>query len=256
MCNKHSLPIGQKPMLQHCVEKLTVAGVEEIMVVTGGEHLGGIAEFLGSGDAYGCRFEFRVQDEAGGIAQAIGLTDGFIRFGDRMCVILGDNIFKDSLLGFAKRYLSLPDEHAMVILSRVPDPERFGVASFESKVFRKGQKWSSCYLPASRFVSDAFIGTCLEGIGIRIEDVEEKPKKPKSNHAVTGIYFYDHSVFDVIRTLKPSGRGELEVTDVNGHYVRTGKLAFDLFEGWWTDAGTHESFARANELVRSTDETE
>ena len=252
--NKHLLPVHRKPMLQHCVEKLVNADIEEIMVITGGEHLGGIAEFLGSGKDFGCRFEFRVQDEAGGIAQALSLTEGFVRDGDQMCVLLGDNIFEDELSDFAVRYLRLPENHAMVILSRVHDPERFGVASFESKVFKSGQKWPPCYLPAARFVDDAFIGGCLDGVGIRIRDVEEKPSEPKSNHAVTGIYFYDNSVFDVIRTLRPSGRGELEVTGINAHYVKTGKLAFDLFAGWWTDAGTHDSFARANELVRSTDE--
>jgi dTDP-glucose pyrophosphorylase len=142
----------------------------------------------------------------------------------------------------------------MVVLTRVDDPQRFGVAEFESRTFGKKEKRPPCYLCARDFVEDEFIGRCLDDVWIGIKKIEEKPEKPKSNHAVTGIYFYDYSVFDVIDRLKPSGRGELEVTDINQHYVSNGKLAFELFEGWWTDAGTHSSFARANDLIRSSDE--
>lgn len=214
--NKHLLPIGGKPMLQHCVEKFTEAGIDDIMVVTGGEHLGGIAEFLGGGKGFGCRFTFRVQEEAGGIAQALGLAEGFVG-GDSVCVLLGDNIFKDSFSWILEAYNQRCGiSRAMVVLKKVNDPQRFGVAELDGGVIVK---------------------------------IVEKPKNPQGNLAVTGIYFYDRRVFDIVKTLKPSGRGELEITDVNNWYIRNSRMRHVTLKGWWTDAGTHESYRLANKLV-------
>jgi glucose-1-phosphate thymidylyltransferase len=214
--NKHLLPVGGKPMLQHCVDKMVEAGIKDIMVITGGEHLGGIAEFLGSGKDFGCRTTYRVQDEAGGIAQALALAEGFIHPGDSMCVLLGDNIFEDKLSKMVDAYAVHCLTGAMVVLKKVSDPERFGVATIS---------------------------------GGTISKIVEKPEKPESEFAVTGIYFYDWRVFDVIRRCKPSWRAELEITDVNNHYVQSGQMRFVHMDGWWTDAGTHESYRTANELV-------
>jgi glucose-1-phosphate thymidylyltransferase len=221
--NKHLLPVGGKPMLQHCVEKLTEVGVTEIMIVTGGEHVGDIAEYLGSGRDFGCHFTYRVQDEAGGIAQALNLANGFVREGESMCVILGDNIFEDSLELAVKWYSG---DGALVMTIEVDDPRRFGVAEIEYGEMIK---------------SDTPL--------CNVVNIQEKPENPRSNLAVTGIYFYDHTVFDIIATLKPSGRGELEITDVNNEYIRQGRLKSLQWNGWWTDAGTPSSYRKANELV-------
>ncbi len=212
--NKHLLPIGQKPMIYYPIEKLTSIGVKEILIVTGIEHMGDVVSLLGSGKDFGCRFTYKVQDEAGGIAQALGLAENFANERN-IIVILGDNIFEDGLEDFAAKFAA-QKKGAMVLLKEVTDPQRFGVAEIS---------------------------------GDRIIGIVEKPKKPKSNYAVTGIYFYDASVFDVIRTLKPSARGELEISDVNNAYIAKGLLAYDILDGWWTDAGTFESLGRANELV-------
>ena len=213
--NKHLLPIGEKPMLQHCVEKLVEAGINDIMVITGGEHLGGIAEFLGSGKDFDCHVTYRVQDRAGGIAEALGLCEDFAQ-GGKVCVLLGDNMFEDSLKPFVDEYIQR-DFGAMNILKEVPDPERFGVAEIQGKA---------------------------------IINITEKPKEPKSNWAVTGIYFYDQYAFEIANELEPSQRGELEITDVNNAYIRKAEMLAGFFKGWWTDAGTHESYAIANELIR------
>jgi glucose-1-phosphate thymidylyltransferase len=212
--NKHLLPIGQKPMIYYPIEKLTSIGVKEILIVTGIEHMGDVVSLLGSGKDFGCRFTYKVQDEAGGIAQALGLAENFANERN-IIVILGDNIFEDGLEDFAAKFAA-QKKGAMVLLKEVTDPQRFGVAEIS---------------------------------GDKIIGIVEKPKKPKSNNAVTGIYFYDASVFDVIRTLKPSARGELEISDVNNAYIAKGLLAYDILDGWWTDAGTFESLGRANELV-------
>ena len=213
--NKHLLPVGRKPMIFHPIEKLTAAGVEEILIVTGTEHMGAVVQLLGSGREYDCRFTYKVQDEAGGIAQALGLAENFIGT-DRMCVILGDNIFADDITPAIRRFAAAPHGSAHVFLRQVPDPQRFGVAE----------------------VRDG-----------RITGIIEKPAQPVSDLAVTGIYMYCHDVFNIIRTLKPSGRGELEITDVNQHYVEQGLLSYAMLNGWWTDAGTFESIQRASELV-------
>lgn len=212
--NKHLLPVGPKPMIYYPIEKLLGVGIEEILIVTGVEHMGSVVGSLGSGREFGCRFTYKVQDEAGGIAQALGLAENFAN-GQPLAVILGDNIFQSNLKLHAERFLS-QGGGARLLLKEVTDPERFGVAEIrDGKVVR----------------------------------VEEKPKSPKSNYAITGIYFYDGEVFDIIRKLKPSGRGELEITDVNNWYIQKRRLSYDFLEGWWTDAGTFESLVRANELV-------
>ena len=212
--NKHLLPVGQKPMIYYPIEKLTSIGVEEILIVTGIEHMGDVVSLLGSGKQFGCRFTYKVQDEAGGIAQALGLAENFAQR-KPVVVILGDNVFEANLKDYADRFIS-QKAGARVLLKQVPNPQRFGVAQVS---------------------------------GDKIIAIEEKPKKPKSDYAIIGIYFYDASVFDIIRELKPSARGELEITDVNNAYIAKSRLVYDMLEGWWTDAGTFESLDRANELV-------
>lgn len=212
--NKHLLPVGKKPMILHPIDKLVQAGIKDIVIVTGVEHMGDVVNLLGSGKDFGVRFSYKVQDEAGGIAQALGLVQDFIH-DSKFVTILGDNIFSDDLTPFVKAFENQKGG-AKVILKEVKDPGRFGVAELE---------------------------------GNRILGIEEKPKTPKSNFAVTGIYFYESSVFDVVRTLKPSGRGELEITDVNNYYVRQGTLTCDFFKGPWTDAGTFDSLYLANRLM-------
>ena len=214
--NKHLLPVGREPMIFHPVRKLTAAGVEEVLIVTGVEHMGDVVTLLGSGKDFGCRFTYKVQDEAGGIAQALGLAENFAGK-ELLCVILGDNIFQDPIGPYLNAFREQA-RGARLLLKAVDDPQRYGVAEVE---------------------------------GSRVVRIVEKPKRPKSDLAVVGIYFYDSQVFDVIRTLKPSARGELEITDVNNHYLREGSLHCDRLQGWWTDAGTFESLASANELVRS-----
>lgn len=212
--NKHLLPVGMAPMIWHPLWKLKEAGIEEILIVTGTEHMGDVVSLMGSGKDFGCRFTYKVQDEAGGIAQALGLAENFAG-GSPICVILGDNIFQDSLLEEVKNF-EKEGKGARILLKPVEDPQRYGVAE----------------------VKDG-----------RVMGIEEKPAAPRSNLSVTGIYFYDAAVFDIIRTVKPSGRGELEITDVNNAYIAKGELGFGTLSGWWTDAGTFPSLAHANELA-------
>jgi glucose-1-phosphate thymidylyltransferase len=212
--NKHLLPVGKKPMILHPVTKLQEAGMTEILIVTGVEHMGAVVNLLGSGKDYGCRFTYKVQDEAGGIAQALSLASDFAR-DSKMCVILGDNIFTDSLAPFANSFAE-QRAGAKILLKEVTDPQRFGVAELS---------------------------------GNKVLGIQEKPKQPKSNWAVTGIYFYDPEVFSIVKTLRPSNRGELEVTDVNNAYIAKGTMTCDFFKGDWTDAGTFESLKVANDLM-------
>ncbi|MBN1772644.1 MAG: NTP transferase domain-containing protein [Deltaproteobacteria bacterium] len=214
--NKHLLPVGREPMILHPIRKLVRVGIRDILVVTGTEHMGDVVGLLGSGGDFGCEFTYRVQDRPGGIAQALGLGGEFAR-GQRLIVVLGDNIFEDELGPYVERF-ARQERGARLLLKEVDDPERFGVAE----------------------VRDG-----------RIVSIEEKPARPKSRYAVTGIYFYDEQVFDFIATLRPSQRGELEISDVNSAYIGRGEAAFDVLDGWWTDAGTFESLARANELMMS-----
>ena len=215
--NKHLLPVGPYPMIYHPLKKLVEAGIRDILLVSGTEHMGDFVELLGSGREHHCELTYRVQDEAGGIAQALGLAEAFCK-DSRCVVILGDNIFEDSL----KRLLAPAHQHphdAWIAVKRVPDPGRYGVA---------------------------------EMAGNRIVGIEEKPKQPKSDHAVAGIYVYPPDVFSAIKTLKPSRRGELEITDVNVHYLRQRRMGYSVLEGYWTDAGTPDSLALANQLVHGT----
>ncbi len=210
--NKHLLPVGNKPMIYYPIERLIGAGIQEILIVTGTEHMGDVVNLLGSGKDFNCRFTYKVQDEAGGIAQALGLAENFTG-SDPMTVILGDNIFENDLKEAVENY---PGRGAQILIKEVEDPERFGVAEID---------------------------------GDKIVGIEEKPEKAKSSFAVTGIYMYDSSVYDAIKNLKPSGRGELEITEVNNHYIRQGAMNYSVLDGWWTDAGTPESYIVANNLA-------
>jgi glucose-1-phosphate thymidylyltransferase len=214
--NKHLLPVGPYPMVYHPLKKLVSVGIRDILLVSGTEHMGDFVELLGSGREHQCNLTYRVQDEAGGIAQALGLAELF-GHDARTLVILGDNIFYDSL-GELVAHASLKPRHAWVLLKQVKDPQRYGVAELKD---------------------GAIVG------------IEEKPKKPKSDYAVSGIYLYPPDVFNVIKKLKPSSRGELEITDVNRHYLERGRLCHSILRGYWTDAGTPESLATANQLVNA-----
>ena len=214
--NKHLLPVGLGPMIWHPLWKLKEAGISEILVVTGTEHMGDVVGLLGSGKDFGCKFTYKVQDEAGGIAQALSLAENFAG-NSRVCVILGDNIFSDSLLVHVKIFQA-QTSGARILIKDVPDPKRFGVAELK---------------------------------GDMVVSIEEKPITPKSNKAVTGIYFYDSRVYEIIRDIRPSKRGELEITDVNNAYIASGDMTWGELEGWWSDAGTFSSLAKANELALS-----
>ncbi|MEK4372160.1 spore coat protein [Paenibacillus sp. BGI2013] len=213
--NKHLLPVGKYPMIFHSVYKLKLAGIEDILIVTGKEHMGDVVNLLGSGSEMNVSFTYKVQDEAGGIAQALNLAKQFVA-SEKMVVILGDNVFADDIGPFVENFKAQANG-AKILIQEVNDPNRFGVPEIQED---------------------------------RILSIEEKPEKPKSNFAVTGIYMFDHNVFDIIKTLKPSGRGELEITDVNNAYIEKGQLTYDVLQGWWTDAGTHASLAKANELAQ------
>lgn len=213
--NKHLLPVYDKPMVYHSLQTLIDAGVRDILIVTGPENAGDFMRLLGSGEEFGARLFYRVQDEAGGIAQAVALAEQFSD-GAKLVVILGDNIFEDNFKQYVEKFKN--DDSAYIFLKKVPDPQRFGVAA----------------------VSE-------DG---RVLSIEEKPKKPKSNLAVTGIYMYPPQVFEIIKSLKPSGRSELEITDVNLSYLRQKKLkAFEL-KGFWSDAGTLATLYSASDFLR------
>jgi len=212
--NKHLLPVGQYPMIYHPIFKMKNAGIREILIVTGKDHMGDVVNLLGSGYDFGMEFTYRVQDQPGGIAQALGLAEQFV--GDDLCtVILGDNIFADEIIDSVRDFKA-QGKGAKILLKQVEDPQRYGVAELQ---------------------------------GSNILSIEEKPQVPKSNYCVTGIYMYDSRVFNIIKTLKPSGRGELEITDVNNAYIAEGALSYAILNGWWTDAGTFESLLKANELA-------
>jgi len=213
--NKHLLPVGQYPMIYYSIYKLKEAGINELLVVTGKEHMGDVVNLLGSGCDFEVNITYKVQDQAGGIAQALGLAKHFVA-NENMVVVLGDNIFENSIAAYINDFKN-QTKGAKILLSRVEDPQRYGVPTIK---------------------------------GERITEIEEKPDKPKSPYAVTGIYMYDPSVFEIINHLKPSERGELEITDVNNEYVNRLELSYNVLDGWWTDAGTHNSLAKANELTR------
>jgi glucose-1-phosphate thymidylyltransferase len=214
--NKHLLPVYDKPMIFYPLQTLVQAGIDDILIVTGGSTAGDFLRLLRNGKDFGLqRLNFAYQEGEGGIADALRLAGSFAP-DDSICVILGDNIIEGSIRD-AKNKFDRQGSGAKVLLKEVSDPERFGVPVFENG---------------------------------RITKIEEKPKVPASSYAVTGIYFYDTTVFDRIRTLKPSGRQEYEITDVNNSYIEQGQLTYDILEGWWTDAGTFESLWRAGNLIR------
>ncbi|MCS6873833.1 MAG: sugar phosphate nucleotidyltransferase [Pyrinomonadaceae bacterium] len=216
--NKHLLPVYNKPMIYYPIQTLVNAGIEEIMIVTGGNSAGDFLRLLGNGKDFGLKhLNYTYQEGEGGIADALRLVEHFAD-DDLICVILGDNIIEGNIIK-AKQDYEQQGKGAKILLKKVPDPERFGVPELD---------------------------------GERIVRIEEKPKKPKSDYAVTGIYFYDSRVFDIIKTLKPSDRGELEITDVNNRYIEWGEMTWSELEGWWTDAGTFDSLLRASNLVAKT----
>jgi len=213
--NKHLLPIYDKPMIYYPIQTLVDAGIKEILIVTGGRNSGDFLRLLANGREFGLKhLDYTYQEGEGGIADALALAEHFAD-GKSVCVILGDNIIEGSIRGAVEDFRK-QGEGAKILLKEVQDAMRFGVAEL-----RDG----------------------------RIVGIEEKPRRPKSNYAVTGIYMYDRTVFDKVRTLVPSGRGELEITDVNNAYVREGTMTYAYLEGWWTDAGTFESLLRAGNLV-------
>jgi glucose-1-phosphate thymidylyltransferase len=214
--NKHQLPVYDKPMIYYPLQILVDAGIRDIQIVTGGHNAGDFLRLLQNGKDFGLhQLSFAYQEGEGGIADALRLAEPWAK-GDNVCVVLGDNIIEGDIQDAATRFLQL-EKGAMVMLKEVNDPERFGVPVFE---------------------------------GGRIVRIEEKPKKPLSSFAVIGVYFYDATVFDRIRRLKPSGRGEYEITDVNNSYIEEGTLHHSQLEGWWTDAGTFESLWHASNMVR------
>jgi glucose-1-phosphate thymidylyltransferase len=213
--NKHLLPIYDKPMIFYPIQTLVDAGIKEILIVTGGRNSGDFLRLLANGREFGLKhLDYTYQEGEGGIADALALAEHFAD-GKSICVILGDNLIEGNIRQAAEDFRA-QGVGAKILLKQVQDAERFGVAEL-----RDG----------------------------RIVGIEEKPKRPKSNYAVTGIYMYDRTVFDKVRTLVPSGRGELEITDVNNAYIREGTMAYAHLEGWWTDAGTFESLLRASNLV-------
>ncbi|WP_166241184.1 sugar phosphate nucleotidyltransferase [Paenibacillus turpanensis] len=213
--NKHLLPVGKYPMIFYSIAKLKECNVFDILIVTGKEHMGDVVALLGSGQEFGVNLTYKVQDEAGGIAQALGLAEHFVG-DDQLIVILGDNVFSDCIREYVEKFI-LQKNGAKILIQKVNDPQRFGVPEIN---------------------------------GEHIIGIEEKPENPKSTYAVTGIYMYDSNVFEIIKTLKPSRRGELEITDVNNAYIGRNQLTYDVLDGWWTDAGTHLSLNRANELAK------
>lgn len=216
--NKHLLPVYDKPMIYYPIQALANAGIREVMVVTGGNNAGDFLKLLGNGKEFGLRgLHYAYQEGEGGIAEALGLAEYFAE-GGPICVVLGDNIIEKNIREAVVAYKSQAGG-ARIMLKKVTDPERFGVPVFE---------------------------------GEKIVRVEEKPKVPESGYAVIGIYMYDQRVFDIIKTLHPSDRGELEITDVNNAYIEAGTLEWSVLDGWWTDAGTIESLLRASNLVAQT----
>jgi glucose-1-phosphate thymidylyltransferase len=210
--NKHLLPVYDRPMICFPLSTLIKAGISEIMIVSGRGHAGHFLELLGSGAEFNVQFTYEIQETAGGIAQALGLAQNWAD-DEEVAVILGDNIFQDDVRGEVASFSS----GAKIFLKEVPDAQRFGVAELADN---------------------------------RVLSIEEKPKIPKTNYAVTGLYFYDAKVFDIIKTLKPSRRGELEITDVNNAYLRKGQMKYAILQGYWSDAGTFNSLLRASLLVQ------
>ena len=218
--NKHLLPVGREPMIFHPIRQLLSAGITDQLIITSTDHMGDVVRCLGSGAQFGdeCTFTYKVQETAGGIAHALALAEGFAA-GQPICVLLGDNVFEYSIKPYVDAFRQ-QGEGARVLLKEVGDPTRFGIAALDEK---------------------------------HILEIEEKPSSPKSNYAVVGFYIYDPRVFDVIRTIQPSGRGELEITSVNNAYIEARTLQYDFCKGRWSDAGTFPSLAEADQILRECD---
>ena len=212
--SKHLLPVGNEPMVFHTIKKLKDAGITDILIVTNPDHIGAFVSVLGSGKEFGCEFTYRIQEDAKGIAHALALVEGFAA-GENIVVMLGDNIFESSITHVVSDFQT-QKTGARVLLKKVDDPERFGVANLN---------------------------------GNRIVSIEEKPLQPKTNYAVVGVYCYDSTVFDIIRTINPSARGEYEITSVNNVYIQQGKLEHSYLQGEWVDAGTFAALVKANNIV-------
>lgn len=212
--SKHLLPVGNEPMIFHCVKQLTSSGITDILIVTNPEYVGDFVRVLGGGAEFGCEFTYRVQEEAKGIAHALALAEGFAA-GGRIVVFLGDNVFESPIRPAVADFLA-QREGARVMLKQVPDPRRYGVAVLDDN---------------------------------RIVAIEEKPPRPQSDYAVVGVYFYDGAVFDIIRTIEPSARGEYEITAVNNVYLRRGLLEYSIVQGRWVDAGTFDSLNEAHHIL-------
>jgi len=220
--NKHLLPIYNRPMIYYPIQTLVDAGITEILIVTGGRNAGDFLQLLGNGKAFGLKhLDYTYQEGEGGIAAALSLAEYFVER-DLVCVILGDNIYEKSVRDSAANFIQ-GGHGAKIHLKKVDHPQRFGVPIIS---------------------------------GDRIVKIEEKPKQPKSEYAVTGLYMYDPTVFEIIRTLKPSGRGELEITDVNNAYIERDEMTYAIVDGWWSDAGTFDSLLRSNILVASQAESD
>lgn len=216
--NKHLLPVYDQPMIYYPIQTLVNAGITDIMIVTGGNSAGDFLKLLGNGKAFGLKhLNYTYQEGEGGIAEALALVEHFAA-GDPVCVVLGDNIIEGNIAAAVRAYRH-QGGGAKIILKKVPDPDRFGVPELN---------------------------------GPLVVRIEEKPEAPKSDYAVIGIYMYDNEVYDIIRTLEPSGRGELEITDVNNAYIKRDEMTWEELDGWWTDAGTFESLLHASKLVAET----
>ncbi|MNS19046.1 Glucose-1-phosphate thymidylyltransferase [compost metagenome] len=220
LINKHLLPVGKQPMVSYAIDRLRQAGITDILIVIGKQSAGLYTDFLGGGEALGVSLTYKIQEAAGGIAEALDLARSYIAPGERFVVLLGDNLFLDDLTPFINRFLQQPYGSARVLLKQVDDPRRYGVPVFDEHDDRL------------------------------ISYIEEKPSEPKSGYCVTGIYMYDDTVFEAISGITPSSRGELEITDVNNAYARRGKLEYDVLHKWWGDAGTFESLEEAGQQMK------
>ncbi len=223
LINKHLLPIGESPMISYGIERLKQAGITEIMLVISKQSAGLYTDFLGSGNSLGIDLTYKIQDQAGGIGEALNAAKGFIFPGERFVVLLGDNLFLDDLKPFTDKFKKQPYGSARVLLKQIQDPRRYGVPVFSEQDDRL------------------------------ISYIEEKPREPKSKYCVTGIYMYDDQVFDRIADTTPSARGELEITDVNNLYAKDGRLEYDVLRKWWTDAGTFKSLGEAASKMRRSE---
>lgn len=212
--NKHLLPVGREPMIYNPIKQLLSAGINDILIITSKQHMGDVVRLLGSGKEFGCDFTFKVQEEAKGIAHALLLAEYFANR-DKIVVILGDNITTHSIKPYVDNFKK-QGGGAKVLLRKVSDPERYGIAALDE---------------------------------LKVIKIEEKPKNPKTNYAVIGIYMYDNKVFDIIKKIEPSARGEYEITSVNNEYIRNNELSYDILKGEWTDAGTFKSLQYANKIT-------